>query len=96
LASLWGRLERYRKILFSQQHRMTYSAVDSNAYEAWYTINPYRTPFQNPVFIRFGMDEMSGIFWRRLGKAISQKQNQRVGIDQKIGTVGEILQIYAL
>jgi transposase InsO family protein len=33
--------------------------------EAWHNINPYKTPFQNPVFIHFGIDEMSGICWRR-------------------------------
>jgi transposase InsO family protein len=33
--------------------------------EAWHGINPYGTPFRNPVFIHPGRDEMSGVCWRR-------------------------------
>jgi transposase InsO family protein len=33
--------------------------------EAWHNVDPYRTPFKNLVFIHFGIDEMSGICWRR-------------------------------
>jgi hypothetical protein len=56
-------LARFR---FAYNVLRPHSALDGRTPdEAWHNVDPYRTPFQNPVFIHFGIDEMSGICWRR-------------------------------
>ena len=54
------------RFCFAYNTLRPHSALDGRTPdEAWHDIDPRRMPFRNLVFIHLGMDEMSGVCWRR-------------------------------